>query len=186
MTTDLSTLPNSALLLRIVAAERDCTHCQGTGLAPREVGEEHLWYELCCCHHGKVPILDPKLMRLSCPCSNNAGSGYWCFQCSKRRRSVDGYADEYLTPARAAIHAPDCANCRGDTWVPNPDAWDMRKALHLAGFQLIEGHTMYSHQDKYPAICYRYLEQEATPRIPILDADPKRARHLAVARAFGI
>ena len=158
MTTDLSTLTNADLLLQIVAAKKISCGYNGD-LFTRCSCEEGD----CPCHsigfkevHGKVPILDPKLMRLPC-------IGQHPYPC-------------YI-PNR---HEHVCEDCQGRTWVPNPDAWDMKKALHLADFDLSEGNA-YRINMPWGAGCWKRGLQ---PSEPVWDADPKRARLLAVAAAL--
>lgn len=172
MTTDLSTLSNAELLLRIVSAKRDCPYC--LQLQDLEGGPYSVSGCEVCGGTGKVPILDPKLMRLPCdskkhsPCYKEFG---------------------YDTPSGGNYYETIVTtDCQGRNWVPNPDAWDMKKALHQAGFHLGEVHRWPSFQqtgDDWSAVCYPYnspkLGNEGT-----WDADPKRARYLTVAGAFGI
>ena len=166
MATDLSTLPNSAILLQIVSAKRDCAVVWAVAHSGRPDSPLPITAhpsECCCEGTGKVPILDPTLMRLPCP---------WC----------DGRGKDCLTITQSEIEP----HCQGRTWVPNPDAWAMKKALHQAGFQLTEQHTMHEYNpDAYMALCFRYQDLTMIPHLPIFDADPERARLLAVTRALG-
>ena len=67
--------------------------------------------------------------------------------------------------------------------MPNPDAWDIRRALHQAGYQLVEQHSFGYMADCYP---YKRIADDSLPYDPVEDADPKRARYRAIAGAFGI
>ena len=174
VTTDLSVLPNSAILLLIVMAKRDCQHIFSVRQGLKPASECQL-----CGGTGKVPILAAALMRLPCPCVLYiAGKGE--DRCSRCADHI------WHSKQLSNMHRDDCLLCQGRNWVPNPDAWDMRKALHLAGFQLAESHSrMGNADDVFLAHCYPYGGYLSGPR-PISNADPERARYLAVAKAFGI
>ena len=161
MTTNLRNLTNAELLLQIVSAERACPTCHGYGgMSSQDLvgihGNKPMYPCEFCTNTGEVPILDPKLMRLPC-------IGQHPYPC-------------YI-PNR---HEHVCEDCQGRTWVPNPDAWDMKKALHLADFDLSEGNA-YRINMPWGAGCWKRGLQ---PSEPVWDADPKRARLLAVAAAL--
>ena len=159
-TTRLEDLTNPQLLRSIVEAEQDCPTCHGYGgMSSLELvgipGADPMYGCETCDSTGKVPILDPKLMRLPCP--------YPC-HCQ-----------------RGPLHTAPCLT-RG--WVPNPDPGAMKKALHLAEFHLSEDGAFWAkREDCYWANCrpkYELSDYGET----VWDADPERARLLAVAQAF--
>ena len=158
MATDLSTLPNSALLLQIVSAERDCLNCFGTGFV-QILAKHDVETDFCGCNKGKVPILDSKLMRLPCP---------WC----------DGKGDGCLRITQSETEP----HCQGRNWVPNPDAWDLLKALHLAGYKLVETSIrIWLDGQPYSAAVYK---EAAHSLARVWDADPERARFLSIIKSF--
>ena len=165
MGTTLESLPNADLLLCIVKAERDCPLCDGQGyknLISDPEDPHHIQSATrCTCRAGKVPILSPELMRLPCP------------QLYKRSS----------WPSMATIHELRGINCecQGRTWVPNPDAWAMWRALaeikvdaalNLSGgiFEAVIPDDSFDET--------RWCSSEGD--------DPQRALLLAVAKAFAI
>ena len=67
--------------------------------------------------------------------------------------------------------------------MPNPDAWAMKKALTQARLRLTEGYGFFVVEEGlYWASCQ--AKEEAPEGKKIWDADPKRARYLAVAGAL--
>ena len=153
--TDTSTKTNAQLLLLIVVAQRDCVcGCHTATSSIRNLVDHTAFKCPPCSGTGKVPILDPGLMRLPCPWCD--GKGRWCV----------GLAQSALDP-----------HCQGRNWVPNSNAWDMKKALHLAGYQLVEEYDLI--RRRWVAAVYRYVVNLGIPRIAG-DADPARARLLAV------
>ena len=165
---DTSTKTNAQLLLQIVSAERDCPTCLGVGslgMQMDEVGDKVAIKTLSlipcfqCGSTGKAPILDPKLMRL--PCTNP-----YCI----------AVLPEFIDSQNVGV----CKVCGGRNWIPNPDAWDMKKALHLAGYQLVEEYDLI--RRRWVAAVYRYVVNLGIAQIEG-DADPARARFLAVVRA---
>ena len=180
------------LLLRIVSAERDCPACKGTGNVGAHLPSgnnegnapwvDPTYPEPCagCGGTGKVPSLSPELMRLPCP--------GW------RRKSGQDVPCLALRPDWWKIFGPpylgEVDPCGGLCWIPNPDAWDMKKALHQVGFYLVESHiTLNNVNAPFVAICFLEKAKAFPPASdcpPVWDADPERARFLAVAKAFGI
>ena len=192
MTADLSVLPNSAILLQIVAAKRKCLDCSGVGaICKMEVdGVVVSSFGSCqrCDNTGKVPILDAGLMRLPCPgdgivdCWKGKATRYdWSGHGSDcAQHNLPAYSNE---PCSCGVW-PDCLVCKGRNWVPNPDAWAMRKALGMAGFRLDEGCWFRPvGEPLYWANCGLRQKIDAESGE---DADPEQARYLAVAKAFGI
>ena len=176
MTTNLSLLTNAQLLLRIVSVERECPVCEGTGSlgvdlpAGDSQGNLPAAREMCnnCANTGKVPILAPTLMRLPCPNQD----GFWSEQ-------FKAHCVSYLKGHSI------CTYCQGRNWLPNPDAWAMKKALHQAKLQLLENQ---GRSKDFQAGCFP--QGHGKPLYPIggyvWDADPERARYLAVVEALGI
>ena len=156
---DLSTLTNAELLLLIVAAEREVVgECDGINHGPETCGGT-----------GKVPILDPKLMRLPCPNQD----GFWSEQ----------FKAHYVGYFKGLTI---CTYCQGRNWVPNPDAWAMTKAVAQAGFRLTEGCWFHvAAKARYWAHC-EPSEDDSGSGETVSDADPERARFLAEAKAFGL
>ena len=166
----MTTLTNAQLLLHIVAAAQDCPNWK-----PNTVNVQGVSY---CCDGcgglGKLPILDPGLMRLPCP----------NYQATKAFTLGSGWTMEACKSHEAFCRAGKDA-CNGTGWVPNPDAWAMTKALHKAGFQLTESHAVYEYsQDEYMAFCYRYQDKHIIPYLPTTNPDPERARLLDIINAF--
>ena len=116
----------------------------------------------------KVPILDAGLMRLPCPNQY----GFWSEQF---KAHCVGYFKGHAI----------CVYCKGRNWVPNPDAWDMKKALTLASFQLIEcsGFSGWG-EAGYRASCQLRKDEFTGERETVWHPDPKWARLLAVTRAL--
>ena len=179
MPTKFALLTNAELLLKIVSAEQDCPTCLGVGslgMQMDEVGDKVAIKTLSlipcfqCGSTGKVPILDPKLMRLPCPGVVTRLGGFKPCVITGYQKGVTG---ELLAGEKDA--------CGGWSWVPNPDAWDMKKALHLAGYQLVEEYDRM--RCRWLAAVYRYADS-GYGHIQG-DADPERARLLAVAPAVG-
>ena len=165
----LASLSNLQLLLRIVEAVRHCPRCfPQDGLSyviafsPHQDCQE-------CGGTGKVPILDPKLMRLPCPM----------------------LYERPLWASMQTTHELQGINCEcgGRNWVPNPDAWDMRKALHLAGFYLRE-ESIFVPMEELPWGAACWPKTRTRSNVWATDwawaADPEWVRLLAVAKAFGI
>ena len=184
--TDLSTLTKPELLLLIVSAEKPCIDTEHIGSMCRYG----------CGMTGKVPILNPELMRMSCPCppycvaySDSPDDQDWqrCSACGVNR-SCPKHLDNVM-----GEHGSWCDNCHGSNWMPNPDAWDMKKALHLADFYLTEGNLFPftgtglwpTGTAVYKAHCRSRVQVESDVAW-VWDADPERARLLAVGYAFGI
>ena len=157
MTTDLNTLTNEQLLLRIVAAERDCPN----GSIPGYVRDNNDHTPCPVCRGtGKVPSLSPVLMRRPCP---GIPTGI-----------IDG----------SRYHSPACpCKNRAGHWIPNPDPWAMKNALRQAGWQLIEKHTL-SVESKDGFVAEVWDDKRPYYGARVVDADPKRARLLAGARAL--
>ena len=183
MTTKVESLTNRELLLRIVSAERDCPDWK-----PNIVNVQGVSY---CCDRcdgrGKLPILSPELMRLPCPCppycvaySDSPDDQDWqrCSACGVNR-SCPKHLDNVM-----GEHGSWCDNCHGSNWIPNPDSWAMKKALHQAGFRLAERGTRYG-QGQWIAHCCPF-GHDSRLCIPIVDADPERARFLTIAKALAM
>ena len=182
MTTDLSTLTNLELLLRIVEAEKDCSeHLPGIPHAA-----------ICRCgSSGKVPILSPELMRLPCPCPSYCVRYYDMPDDRDDRRcgpcgSHASYSMWDASPL--GKHGDWCENCQGRGWGTNDDPWAMKKSLRLAGFYLVEDSVLLkSMETPWFASCWRCVEDQGdslSPTNSFWDADPERARLLAVAKAL--
>ena len=173
MPSQLTTKTTPELLLQIVSAERDCPSCFGKGVLGSSGGfgnspPPEQWGCVDCGGIGKVPILDPKLMRLPCP--NCAGTGHI-----------------YSISVAPALHRQlfsRCQPCKGEGWMPNPDAWAMKKALHRAEYYLAESHAfMFAGNKPWGAHCYHQREAPSDQAM-VWDADPERARYLAVVKVF--
>ena len=169
--TTVESLTNRELLLQIVSAERECSKLNSYPHSQKESGYRYKGFqcpELHCLGTGKVPILDPGLMRLPCPNQD----GFWSEQ-------FKAHCVSYLKGHSI------CTYCQGRNWLPNPDAWAMKKALHQAKLQLLENQ---GRSKDFQAGCFP--QGHGKPLYPIggyvWDADPERARLLAVAKAFGI
>ena len=173
MTTDLNALTNRELLLKIVEAERDCAHIFSVrqGLKPASACQF-------CDGTGKVPILSPELMRLPCPCpkkvwhqETSEGGSWWDQPCNPR-----------CYPNK---HIEGCF-CQGRSWIPNPDPWAMKRALRLAGFYLTEDSVPNTSDNKpWAVVCWVSEQFTDSGTGWVWDADPARARFLAVLKAFG-
>ena len=160
--TDTSTKTNAQLLLQIVSAEKECN--AGHPLTDdyfKELGECYK-----CLGTNKVPILDPQLMRLPCSC-------------------LVGYRN-YTTSYKQSSNYATCVDCQGRIWIPNPDPYTMREALHKAGFQLVENHIPIYYKDTslpWMANCFPY-SKSASYILQVRSHNPERARFLAVIKAI--
>ena len=166
--TDTSTKTNAELLLQIVSAERDCPNCSYVPLLEGGI----IGFTLCeiCNGTGKVPILDAGLMRLTCDVDGLCKDGVL-------------QADDLPWGRLGNMHR----RCLGRGWIPNSDAWAMKKALHQVRFQLREfsGFSGWG-EDGYRAICESKEDELVGNRETVWDADPERARYLAVAGALEV
>ena len=157
MTTDLSTLTNAELLLQIVVAKRKSVgECDGINHGPAT------------CGIVEVPILSPELMRLPCHCVS-------FMECPNCRSFND-----HSVQCKLGTYSHWCDDCQGRGWIPNPDPWAMKRALSAAGFYLAEYERLSDGNDVWGACCY----VKGYPHIDVTDADPERARFLAVLKAF--
>lgn len=189
MPTDLSTLTNTELLVRIVEAEKDCDLCEGSKvILVGEPDQDDCWE---CEGIGKVPILSPELMRLPCPCPS---------YCVRYHDMPDDRDDRRCGPCGSHAsfsmwdssplgkHGDWCENCQGRGWGTNDDPWAMKKSLRLAGFYLVEDCVLLkSMETPWFASCWRCVEDQGdslSPSTSFWDADPERARLLAVAKAL--
>ena len=174
-TSPLEGLTNAVLLLQIVAAERECSNCKGVGgLSSLDLvgipGADGMYQCAICNNTGKVPILDPKLMRLPCDTEGLCKGGVL-------------QADDLPWGRLGDTHR----RCRGRGWAPNLDAWTMKRALHQAKFHLSEGCVFWHKRtDFYWATCWSIEEYTGEFEGRVYDTDPERARLLAEAKAFGL
>ena len=172
-TSPLEGLTNAVLLLQIVAAERECSNCKGVGgLSSLDLvgipGADVMYQCAICNNTGKVPILDPKLMRLPCDTEGLCKGGVL-------------QADDLPWGRLGDTHRW----CRGRGWAPNLDAWTMKMALTRASLRLTEGYGFFVvGEGLYWASCQ--AKEEAPEGNKMWDADPGRARLLAEAKAFGL
>lgn len=161
MNRQLYTLTNDELLLRIVAAEQDCTHVwrtsepgvyqhEGTPPVPLALPLAVPHPRECMCNGtGKEPVLSARLMRLPCPESS----------------VVFGHMLE--DPVY-------CLACQGRNWIPNPDSWAMWRALKAAGIL-----AKFSLVSTFGALVVINEKDNF-----VSDDDPERAFLLAVAKVF--
>ena len=163
---------NTELLRRIVMTERVSCGYNG-GPSTRCSCEEGD----CPCHslgfrevHGRVLTLSPDSMRRTCPCIAKPAAEYLTQTCDGCRRTG------------VTFHGDNCLNCGGQGWIPNPDPWKMRTALRHAGFILVERSTLYGEQP-HGAVCGSPSSMSREDWI--WDADPERARLLAVMIGIG-
>ena len=176
MITDLSILSYQEILLKTVAAQRHCQcGCHKAKPAIQDI-VDHAYFKCpICSGTGKVPILSPALMRIPCP----------NYQATKAFTLGSGWTMEACVSRESYCRAGK-DDCKGSGWIPNPDPWDMREALHQAGFQLVESHIPSYYRDTsnpWMADCFDYT-RIASPGLPTRSFDPKWARLLAVVKAF--
>ena len=94
-----------------------------------------------CAGTGKVPLLNPELVRKPCPCppycvpySASPDDQDWqmCGACQTTRIHAMGALNDILM----GHHGVWCENCQGRNWVPNPDILDWIRALNKLGLDV--------------------------------------------------
>ena len=121
------TEPNIPLALALLERDCPCSECHGNPVVDTWICQGRM---LCCNGTGKVPLLDPELVRKPCPCE------YIYDGINHYLDASDGNRCCKLQIYDLGHRLDTCDACQGRNWVPSPDILDWVWALNKEGWRV--------------------------------------------------